>query len=218
MNNLYKVMGLKDGSTIEEIKKQYKNLARKYHPDLCELNQSDCETKMIELNQAYEILSNPTKKEKYDHKGHDDFHKEHKDSKDNDHNYQEGINYYMHHSEDIYLQRDIANGLSLEVADPLTGELFRVPVPTSINIGQNQLRVKSRGFVKNGHRGFLYLIINVVDDRPEQRNLEEEFEQLIDGEESMFKDMFGVLSEHWYYIAGIVFGIFILVLMLLMLL
>lgn len=196
MSNLYKVMNLEDGVSIEEVKKQYKKLARKYHPDLCELGQSTCEAKMIELNQAYEILSNPSKKDKYDQAGHDTYHEKHHKPEDNNHNYHEGINYYMHYADDIFLDKDLSNGLSLEVADPLTGELFRVPVPSSINIGQNQLRVKSRGFVKNGHRGFLYLIINVIDDRPKRRSMEEEFEQLIDGEESLIKDMFGVLSEH----------------------
>ena len=55
-------MELNKEASIQEIKKSYKNLARKYHPDL----NPGQEEKFREITTAYEILSNPEKKEKYD--------------------------------------------------------------------------------------------------------------------------------------------------------
>ena len=64
----YEVLGLKKGADAEEIKKAYKKLARKYHPDL---NPGDktAEEKFKEINEANEILSDPDKKARYDQFG-----------------------------------------------------------------------------------------------------------------------------------------------------
>ena len=48
-----------------EIKKAYRNLARKYHPDVAE-DKKEGEEKFKELNEAYEVLSDPEKRKKYD--------------------------------------------------------------------------------------------------------------------------------------------------------
>jgi molecular chaperone DnaJ len=65
----YEVLGIAKGASDEEIKKGYRKLAKKYHPDL---NPDDktAEEKMKEVNEAYEILSNPDKKSRYDQFGH----------------------------------------------------------------------------------------------------------------------------------------------------
>jgi molecular chaperone DnaJ len=59
MRNPYEVLGVREGSSIEEIKKAYKELVRKYHPDQYQNHPlSDlAEEKLKEINQAYETLS-----------------------------------------------------------------------------------------------------------------------------------------------------------------
>ncbi|HET8845576.1 MAG TPA: J domain-containing protein [Ktedonobacteraceae bacterium] len=61
----YKVLGVSKESTTDEIKKAFRKLARKYHPDV---NPGDkkAEEKFKEINEAYEVLSDETKRKKYD--------------------------------------------------------------------------------------------------------------------------------------------------------
>lgn len=63
----YEVLGISKDASEQEIKKAYRSLAKKYHPDM---NKSpDAETKFKEINEAYEVLSDPDKKAKYDQFG-----------------------------------------------------------------------------------------------------------------------------------------------------
>ena len=61
----YKVLGLKKTASEKEIKSAYRKLAKKYHPDLNPNNETYQE-KFKEINEAYEVLSDPDKKQKYD--------------------------------------------------------------------------------------------------------------------------------------------------------
>ncbi len=65
----YEVLGVDKNANAEDIKRAYRKLAMKYHPDR---NPDDktAEEKFKELNEAYEILSTPDKKQKYDQFGH----------------------------------------------------------------------------------------------------------------------------------------------------
>ena len=64
----YEVLGVDRSASPDELKKAYRQLAKKYHPDLNPDNK-EAEAKFKEANEAYEILSNPEKKEKYDRFG-----------------------------------------------------------------------------------------------------------------------------------------------------
>lgn len=65
----YEVLGISKGASEDEIKKAYKKMARKYHPDL-NPDDKEAEEKFKEVNEAYEILSDPDKKARYDQYGH----------------------------------------------------------------------------------------------------------------------------------------------------
>jgi molecular chaperone DnaJ len=65
----YDILGVSKSSPADEIKKAYRKLAIKYHPDK-NPNDKSAEDKFKEAAEAYEILSNPEKKQKYDHYGH----------------------------------------------------------------------------------------------------------------------------------------------------
>ncbi|WP_036728552.1 molecular chaperone DnaJ [Peptoniphilus mikwangii] len=70
MRDFYDILEVEKTATSEEIKKSYKKLAKKYHPDL---NQEDeeSETKFKEINLAYEVLSDDQKRKTYDMYGED---------------------------------------------------------------------------------------------------------------------------------------------------
>ena len=66
----YEVLGVEKGASEAEIKKAFKKLARKYHPDLNRDNPKEAEEKFKEVNEAYSVLSDPQKKQQYDQFGH----------------------------------------------------------------------------------------------------------------------------------------------------
>ncbi len=66
----YEVLGVNKNATEDEIKKAYRKLAKKYHPDANPNNKEEAEAKFKEVNEAYENLSDPQKRKMYDQFGH----------------------------------------------------------------------------------------------------------------------------------------------------
>ena len=71
----YKALGVDKNSSPEDIKKAFRKLAVKYHPDRNPDNKA-AEDKFKEINEAYAVLSDPKKKEEYDTYGSSGFHKQ----------------------------------------------------------------------------------------------------------------------------------------------
>ena len=65
MEDLYKVLGVEKSATQDEIKKAYRNLAFKYHPDRNE-GSKEAEEKLKEINAAYSVLGDPVQRRQYD--------------------------------------------------------------------------------------------------------------------------------------------------------
>ncbi|MGC8878696.1 MAG: DnaJ C-terminal domain-containing protein [Anaerolineae bacterium] len=66
----YKILGVDKNATEKQIKAAYRKLARQYHPDM-NPNNPEAEARFKEINEAYEVLSDPEKRAKYDQLGAD---------------------------------------------------------------------------------------------------------------------------------------------------
>ncbi|GAB5491539.1 MAG: molecular chaperone DnaJ [Phototrophicaceae bacterium] len=66
--DFYDVLGVAKNASKDEVKKAFRGLARKYHPDVS--TEPDAETKFKEINEAYEVLGDDEKRQRYDRFGH----------------------------------------------------------------------------------------------------------------------------------------------------
>ncbi|MEO1923604.1 MAG: DnaJ C-terminal domain-containing protein [Nautiliaceae bacterium] len=189
--SLYEVLGVSENATQDEIKKAYRKLARKYHPDICK--KPECEEKFKEINTAYEILGDPEKRKQYDQMG---------DSMFNGQNFQD---FYRQHKDidleeilssifgggfgrsrggfggfggfdefgfgggfapDLDVHARIQIPLDIAVTGGVypinyNGETIKIKIPEGIKSGQ-KLRVRGKGKTFQGHRGDLILEIDVM--------------------------------------------------------
>jgi molecular chaperone DnaJ len=68
----YEILGVSRSASTEDIKKAYRRLARKYHPDVNKA--ADAAQRFAEVHEAYDVLTDKDKRQKYDYLGHAGLH------------------------------------------------------------------------------------------------------------------------------------------------
>ncbi|GAA7390179.1 DnaJ family protein [Helicobacter pylori] len=196
--SLYQTLDVSENANQDEIKKSYRRLARKYHPDLNKTKEA--EEKFKEINAAYEILSDEEKRRQYDQFGDNmfggqnfsDFAKSRSTSEDLDdilssifgkggfsqrfsQNSQgfSGFNFSNFAPENL----DITIALNVSVLDTLLGnkkqvsinnETFSLKIPIGVEEGE-KIRVRNKGKTGRMGRGDLLLQIHIEEDEMYRR-------------------------------------------------
>ncbi|GAA9126313.1 DnaJ family protein [Helicobacter pylori] len=191
--SLYQTLDVSENANQDEIKKSYRRLARKYHPDLNKTKEA--EEKFKEINAAYEILSDEEKRRQYDQFGDNmfggqnfsDFARSRSASEDLDdilssifgrggfsqrfsQNSQgfSGFNFSNFTHEDL----DMTTTLNVSVLDTLLGnkkqvsinnETFSLKIPIGVEEGE-KIRVRNKGKMGRTGRGDLLLQIHIEED------------------------------------------------------
>ncbi|GAA7972064.1 DnaJ family protein [Helicobacter pylori] len=191
--SLYQTLDVSENANQDEIKKSYRRLARKYHPDLNKTKEA--EEKFKEINAAYEILSDEEKRRQYDQFGDNmfggqnfsDFARSRSASEDLDdilssifgrggfsqrfsQNSQgfSGFNFSNFAHEDL----DMTTTLNVSVLDTLLGnkkqvsinnETFSLKIPIGVEEGE-KIRVRNKGKTGRTTRGDLLLQIHIEED------------------------------------------------------
>ncbi|MFT2658475.1 DnaJ C-terminal domain-containing protein [Helicobacter pylori] len=191
--SLYQTLDVSENANQDEIKKSYRRLARKYHPDLNKTKEA--EEKFKEINAAYEILSDEEKRRQYDQFGDNmfggqnfsDFARSRSTSEDLDdilssifgrggfsqrfsQNSQgfSGFNFSNFAHEDL----DMTTTLNVSVLDTLLGnkkqvsinnETFSLKIPIGVEEGE-KIRVRNKGKMGRMGRGDLLLQIHIEED------------------------------------------------------
>ena len=184
--SLYETLEVSDSASSDEIKKAYRKLARKYHPDVNK--DKDAEEKFKEINAAYEVLSDKQKKQQYDHHGDSmfggqnfhDFARGQGGNVDLDEILRQmfgassgfggsgfgnqGFGGYSEPDLDMSAQITIAFDVSIlggKQQVSFNNESFDIKIPEGIRDGQ-KIRAKGKGKSYNGKRGDLIIKINVA--------------------------------------------------------
>lgn len=189
--SLYETLEVSDSASSEEIKKAYRKLARKYHPDVNK--DKDAEEKFKEINAAYEVLSDKEKKQQYDQYGDSmfggqnfhDFARGQGGNVDLDEILRQmfggqggfggsgfgnqgfggqGFGGYNEPDLDMNAQITIAFDVSIlggKQQVSFNNDSFDIKIPEGIRDGQ-KIRAKGKGKSYNGKRGDLIIKINVA--------------------------------------------------------
>ena len=195
--SLYETLEINENASADEIKKAYRKLARKYHPDVNKDPQA--EEKFKEINAAYEVLSNPEKKQQYDQHGDSMF------GGQNFHDFARGQGSNVDLDEILrqmfgggggfgrsgfsqggfggfggFSEPDLDTNAQITVPFDvavlggkqfinLNSESFDIKVPEGIEDGQ-KIRAKGKGKSYQGKKGDLILKINVSTNPDYERN------------------------------------------------
>ena len=186
----YKILGIDKGASADEVKKAYRKLARKLHPDL---NPADKEAhkKFQQINEANEVLSDPEKRKKYDQYGKDWQHAEHFEQHSNrrpKQEYNEGGNFSEEEDFSSFFEsmfggsarekqtkfrgQDFNAELQMNLIDAMTthqqtltvnGKNIRITIPAGI---ENDQVIKLKGYgapgVNGGPAGDLYITFKIA--------------------------------------------------------
>jgi curved DNA-binding protein len=188
----YEILGIKKTATEEEIKNAYRKLARKLHPDLNPTDK-DANKKFQQLNEANEVLSDPTKRKKYDQYGKDWQHSDQFEQarqsgrrsgrQDNSGGFESDdfSDFFSSmfgggggRSKAKYRGQDYNSQLQLSLRDAYTthqqtlnlnGKNVRITIPAGVENGQS---IKLKGYgapgANGGPSGDLYLTFSIAND------------------------------------------------------
>lgn len=194
----YKILGVEKNASENDIKKAYRKMARKYHPDL-NPNDKEAETKFKQLNEANEVLSNPENRKKYDQYG---------ENWENAEAYEQAKKQQSRHQQDAYYRQqsynqedfsdyfesmfgsgrqqrqsyrgqDLRAELQLNLMDiykthkrtlTINGKNIRITIPAGVTNGQS-IKIKNHGGISpsNGPNGDLIITFSIVNDTPFKR-------------------------------------------------
>lgn len=185
-NSLYETLGVDKNASSDEIKKAYRKLARKYHPDINK--DPGAEDKFKEINAAYEILSDDEKRAQYDTYGDNmfggqsfhDFANAQGGADINDilRNIFGGGGGFGGFSDGFEPNLDINTKITIpfsaavnggEYTINISGESVKIKIPAGVNSGE-KLRIRSKGKSLNGKRGDAILNLEVSEDDTYKRD------------------------------------------------
>lgn len=188
----YKVLGIEKNASADDVKKAYRKLARKLHPDL-NPNDKEAHKKFQQINEANEVLSDPEKRKKYDQYGKDWQHAEQFEQQQAYRKSQEGYEQQFHGATDSdfsgffeslfgssgrsssqpkFRGQDYNAGLTLNLNDVMhthqqtftvNGKNIRITVPAGVENGQ-VIRLKGYGApgINNGPAGDLFITFSIA--------------------------------------------------------
>jgi len=194
--SLYETLEVSENSSADEIKKAYRKLARKYHPDVNK--DKDAEEKFKEINAAYEVLSDAEKKQQYDQYGDQMF------GGQNFHDFARGQGQNVDLDDilrqmfgggggfgsssfsqggfggqgfgqpDLDTQAQITIAFDVSVLGgkqhiSLNNDSFDIKIPEGIKNGQ-KIRAKGKGKAYQGQRGDLIIKVNISESPEYQRD------------------------------------------------